>query len=705
MSSLNSSESFSIGGRNNRRRPSERRVITVLFCDVANSTSMAEGFDPEEWAEVMNEAYEHLTGPITRYEGTIASLTGDGLLAFFGAPISHEDDPSRAILAGLGILEGVKPFAAQLKREYGVDFNVRVGINTGLVVVGEIGSNAVAEYTAMGDTVNVAARMEQTAEPGTVQITSTTANQIVNEFELEQIGGVNVKGKSDPVLSFRVTGSKSEVRQDRRPTEVSAPLIGRNQEQDRLFAAVDVALSGRGQIVSIIGEAGLGKSRLLDELYNKWHSLGVRSKWDYAVGIPYDSSRPYSLYHSMAKKTFGIGLEDSPEEIHSKVRDFIAQGGGSPEAVDLCSTAMERVIAAKVLHETRDYSADVIKKDLYEVVFPALMEATKTAPLAVVFDDMQWSDEASAELTMHLLHTVEESSALFVFAFRPERQSPAWKVKQYVETNFPHRYTEIVLGPLDERGTADMLSSVLQVNDLPSEVRSLIMRKTTGNPYFLEEVVRTLTEQGALTVGPIGLHWNADASIRDISIPDSLQALLMARMDRLSTDAKATLQLASVMGRSFYHKVLGQISESAMVLDKQLSDLERVELIREQMRQPELEYVFKHELARDAAYSTILLRRRRTLHRQVGEAMEVIFAGKLEENAHRLAYHFNEGLEHERALKYYLMAAESADGVDAVSESASLYSRALELARQSSEGGREVERIQSKLSELGAAVN
>ena len=678
----------------------ERRVITVLFCDVANSTSMAEDFDPEEWAEVMSEAFGLLTAPIARYEGTIAKLMGDGLLALFGAPVGHEDDPRRAILAGLDMIAAMKPFSSELKQDLGVDFNVRIGINTGLVVVGNIGSDTIAEYTAMGDTVNVAARMEQTATPGSIQITEFTASQVSGQFELEPIGGVSVKGKSDPVSSLRVVGVKDDSTDGRKTSHVAAPLIGRDKELSRVLAAADSAIAGKGQIVSIIGEAGLGKSRLLDELRAKWLASAPNAKWDFAEGIPYDASRPYSLYQSFAKKTFGIGLDDTPEIIHQKVKNLIATGGGPPEAVDLCSTTMERVIAARVLHDTTDYAAEVIKKDLYEVAYPGLLATARTIPTAIVFDDLQWSDEASAELTMHLLHTVEESSLLVVFAFRPERQSPAWKIKQFAEANFPHRYTEIQLAPLDEQGTNDLLDALLDIGGLPDEVRRIIMRKTEGNPYFVEEVVRSLAEQGAINRTDSGLQWNESARIADISIPDSLRALLMARMDRLDSQAKDTLQLASVIGRSFYHRVLHQISDTALVLDKHLSNLERVELIKEQMRQPELEYIFKHELARDAAYGTILLRRRRTLHRRVAEAMEEVFVGKIEEIAHRLAYHFSEAGDHQQALKYYLVAGEVADGIDAVSESSVHYARALEAAEQVQASTADVERIKARLSEL-----
>ena len=247
----------------------ERRIITVLFCDVVSSTAMAERLDPEEWTEIMNEAFQYLTAPITRYEGTVARLMGDAVLAFFGAPVAHEDDPQRAILAALDIVDGIRPFREQINREYGLDFNVRVGINTGPVVVGDIGSTAATEYTAMGDAVNVAARMEQMAEPGTIQVSEETYRLVAPLFECEGLGETEVRGKSRPVPAYRVLGVRAQPGRLRGIEGVNARLIGRDREFAQLKDALEQLRQGRGQIVCVIGEAGLGKSRLLEELYGE----------------------------------------------------------------------------------------------------------------------------------------------------------------------------------------------------------------------------------------------------------------------------------------------------------------------------------------------------------------------------------------------------------------------------------------------------
>lgn len=681
----------------------ERRVVTALFCDVVNSTAMAEQLDPEEWAELMNEAFQTLTRPIVRLEGTVIRLMGDAVLALFGAPAAHEDDPRRAVLAALEMLNAAQTFAQEIKRRHQLDFQVRIGINTGPVVTGNVTSAGSVEYTAMGDAVNVAARMEQTAQPGTIQVSKETHRLVAPLFEMEARGTIELKGKSEPTETYRVLGTKAQPGRLRGIHGVSAPLIGREREFTQLKEALERVRQGSGQVVCLIGEAGLGKSRLLEELRKEWERTNPLTNWEQNQGIAYDSSRPYGLFQNFARGMFGIELADTPEVIHRKVDSGLRARGGSDEAVALCSVTMERVIAAKVLHDAPDFPADVIKKDIYELAYPAFRASSLArGPTVLVVDDLHWADQASVDLLNHVMQLVDEVPVLMLLAFRPERQSPAWQAKVKAETDYPHRYTEIVLRPLDERGTQELISALLRIADLPNELRQLILRKTEGNPYFVEEVVRTLIEQGVVYQTEDGLRWKATTKLEEIAIPDTLQALLMARIDRLDQETRAVLQLAAVIGRSFYYRVLKEISDSALTVDKHLHSLERVELLRQAARLPELEYIFKHELARDAAYGTILQRRRRELHRQVGEAIERLFPERLEENAHRLGQHFALAGEHERALRYYTMAGEAAAGLFANAEAARHYARACEAAGRIGLAGQELERLRSRQASLQA---
>jgi predicted ATPase len=522
-------------------------------------------------------------------------------------------------------------------------------------------------------------------------------------FDFESLGGVEAKGKSEPVPAYRVLGRK--ILPMRGVDHVSAPLIGRDKQFDKLKKALADLRLGRGGVVTIIGEAGLGKSRLLTELYQEWERTGHEGRWDITRGIPYDSSRPYGLFQNFARDMFGIDADDPTDVIHDKLdKGLRSKLGPNEDAIALCTVAMERLIAAKVLHEAREFSAEIVRDDIYNNMYPALKESTANGELVMVADDLQWADPASVDLLIHLLKLVEEVPILFIFAFRPERQSPAWQVKLRADTDFPHRYTEILLEPLDAADTNALVTALLNITDLPDEVRELIMRKTDGNPYFIEEVVRSLVEQGFVTPTGAGLHWKSDAKLDEIAIPDSLQALLMARIDRLDTQTRLTLQTASVIGRSFLYRVLEKISDSAITLDKQLGSLERAELLREAGRMPELEYIFKHDLARDAAYNTILNRKRREVHQRVAEAIESLFPDRLEEHAHRIAQHFALAGINEKAVKYFAMAGEAAACMHATAEGAAHYAGAVEAARQSGAGSDEIARLEARRAAMASAV-
>lgn len=679
----------------------ERRVLTVLFCDVVNSTVLAERLDPEDWAETMNEAFRRLSDPIQRYEGTVGKLLGDGLLAFFGTPAAHEDDPQRAVLAALDMIEAVREFGATVSRAHGFDFNVRIGIHTGPVVVAEIGAAGASEQTAMGETVHIASRMEHAAEPGTIQISGETHAFIAPLFDIEPLGAIELKGISDPVPAFRVIGVKPEPGRLRGIGGVSAPLVGRDNELQILKRIADEVGTGRGHIVCLRGEAGLGKSRLLAELHDYWVKSGNGvDTWNIMYGVPYDASRPFGLFQNYARTMFDIELDDPAEVIHDKVYRHVKASGADEAAIMLCSVAFEHVIAAKPLFDADEMPAEAVRNDIYEQMYPGLAASARGAPTIVVVDDTQWADAASIDLMIHLLPLVEEVPIVFLFALRPERQSPAWQLRQKAETDYPHRFTEIVLSPLGESEADNLIAALLNVSNLPPALRQLILRKTDGNPYFVEEIVRSLVDQGIVRRSEGTLEWDASRDVDSVKIPDSLHALLMARIDRLDQETKATLQMASVIGRSFYFSILRAISDSGMAVDKHLQALERVELLREAGRNPELEYIFKHELARDAAYATILNRRRAEFHLRVAEAMENLFTDRLEENAHRLAQHFKLGGNLDRALKYFEMAAAVADRIHAREEGLDHYTHALEAAEQIGASQEVIARLTAKRSAL-----
>jgi class 3 adenylate cyclase/tetratricopeptide (TPR) repeat protein len=648
----------------------------VLFCDVTGSTAMAEQLDPEEWADIMNEAFEYLTAPVYRYEGTVARLMGDAILAFFGAPTSHEDDPQRAVLAGLDIVSSITPFREQIKKEYGFDFDVRVGINTGPVVVGDVGSAQASEYTAMGDAVNVAARMEQTATPGTVQVAESTYRHIEPLFEFEELGGVEVKGKSEPVPSFRALSAKVAPGRLRGIDGLDSPLVGREAELTTLRGVLDDAVQGRGHIVTLMGEAGLGKSRLMSEARAEWEAQG--RFWAEGRGVAYDMNRPYGVFYHLARRLCGLDEEDSPEAAHEKIKTAFAEF--PEEDRDQAVQATEMLLAVTGL-DRPDLQADAFKRELFAAMRGIWRQAAERCTV-LVMDDIHWADPESIELLLHLLELTEEAPIVFICAFRPDRQAPSWKFRQQVESDFPHLHTEINLQPLKGADTQELVDNLLAISDLPPQARQLILEKTEGNPFFIEEVVRTLIDSGVVVRDESGEHWRATKAIENIAIPDNLQALLTSRIDRLDSEARRTLQVASVIGRSFYYQVLKRVSDESVALDRQLSTLQRVDLIREAARVPDVEFMFRHELTRQAAYDSILRRSRPDFHRQVAEAMEQVFAGRLDEESHRLAYHFGEAKDDDRALWYSVSAANNAAHLYANNEAVRHYTRALEIANR-----------------------
>ena len=644
---------------------------------------MAEQLDPEEWAEIMDEAFDVFTAPIDRYEGTVARLMGDSILAFFGAPVAHEDDPQRAVLAGLDILSGIQPLREEMKLEYGLDFDVRIGINTGPVVVAEIGSQIAGEYTAMGDAVNLAARMEQSASPGTIRISEDTYRWIAPLFNVEELGLLEIKGKREPLNVYQVVSRKAVPGRLRGIEGHRVALVGREVEVKVLMDAVTKVQRGRGQIVSLIGDAGIGKSRLIEETHSLWDQDARREKlWIESRGISYDTTLPYGLFRQILRQICGAELEDPPDVVRKKIQELLDQIFVE-DNVERSQITQAVEILLKV-DEKSDQSLPVgedLKRVLSEGVRSLLYRIGSAMPLVLVCDDLHWADQTSIDLLVYLFELSELIPLLFLTAFRPYRQSPGWRIKNEAETNYPNRYDQISLQPLSNTDSGLLVSNLLTVADLPESFRQSILNKAEGNPFFVEEVVRTLIENGTVVFDESKGVWVPVRAVEEINIPDNLQALILARIDRLENEARQTLQLASVIGRSFYYRVLEVISGKISELDRQLNTLERMELIEEGAILPEREYLFRHELTRDAAYKSILRRQRQKFHKSVAEAIEVMFANHIDEEAHRLAYHFYQARDYTHALDYYILAGDKSAGLYANTEAVDHYSHALEIAR------------------------
>jgi class 3 adenylate cyclase/tetratricopeptide (TPR) repeat protein len=662
----------------------ERRIVTMLFCDIKGSTAAADQLDPEEWTEIINGAFEHMIKPVYTYEGTVARLMGDSILAFFGAPLAHEDDPQRAVLAGLDMVSGMAPYREQIKQNWGIDFNVRVGINTGLVVVGAVGSDLRMEYTALGDAINLASRMEQTAVPGTVQIAHDTYRLVRPLFDFEELGGIVVKGKDEPVLAYRVLGRKVAAGRVRGIEGLHAEMVGREVELQTLCRVVTDLKQGVGRIVCVLGEAGLGKSRLVSEARHFFDQLpGLESNWYETTSLSYESNQAYGLFQRLIRQVSGIGYEDAPRMVQKKLASLVE---ALPEERRLRAAQLfEALFGLDSDYNGQPLEGETFKRELSETMYAWWRARFSERPTVLVFDDMHWSDAASIELLRELLPLTAEIGLLLICVLRAERKAPAWQIKTLADDEYNHRYTEVSLRPLSHSESNELVNRLLAVAKIPDALRNNILDKSDGNPFFIEEVVRTLVENGVvipedrLVDGQTIRYWVATSDGSDFSIPDNLQSLLAARMDRLEEATRATLQLASVIGRNFHMRVLQAVDEATPELDKHVGTLLRLDMIRESARVPEVEYAFRNPLTQEAVYKTILLKRRREFHRRVGEAMEELYPERLEGLYGLLAHHYNLAGEHEKAIKYCRAAARQAVAVYAYDEADQNLRAALEL--------------------------
>ncbi len=662
----------------------ERRVVTILFSDVKGSTAMAENLDPEEVLDIMNGAFEVLIAPITHYEGTLARLMGDAILAFFGAPIAHEDDPERACRAALEILDGVKAYAAKLKCERGIfGFDVRVGINTGLVVVAEVGADLRVEYTAMGDAVNLAARMEAAAEPGSILITDETHRLVAHAFETRRLEPIKVKGKVMPVSAFRLVAprSPSSRGEPRRGGLLHSPLIGRETELSRLAAAVCDVRKRRGGIIAVTGEAGVGKSRLVAEARP---NPDGDIRWIECRGVAYTQGMSFWVARSLMCSLLDVPTDSSPSVMGDALRSHLRRRGEShalenyPYLARLFNLPLEPHLAARLEHA----GGEAVLRSEYKAFTDFIRQISLEGPLILVWDDLQCADRASVSLLESLLPLTGEAPLLLVVLYRLETEL-AGTFHQRNVAGCNERAQHMDLCPLTRPESARVLEQLMRGNELPEITRDQILDKSEGNPLFLEEVVHSLV--GSVSRRPAGERGGFLKPPGVFGVPDTLQGLIMSRIDRLGPDERTTLQTASVLGRTFQRRALTHMLSSP-ALDSSLAELHQREFLTPLLADPrpgsisQDAFMFKQSMTQDVAYNTLLVSHRKSLHRRAGEALELAFPDLLDELSAAIASHFEKADAHDKALIYLSRAAHCARKAFANEEAIGYYTRALALA-------------------------
>jgi class 3 adenylate cyclase/tetratricopeptide (TPR) repeat protein len=650
----------------------ERKLVTVLFADVANFTSLSEKLDPEEIHEIMDACFKILMDEIHKYEGTINQFTGDGVMALFGAPLAHEDHAQRACHAALAIQNSLDQYSQKLKEDLSIDFKMRIGLNSGPVVVGAIGDDLRMDYTAIGDTINLASRMQTSAAPGTVLVSSHTQRLAKDFFAFSSLGPIPVKGKEEPQDAY-VLLSPTEVKTRIGASAVAGltPFVGRTKEMAILTEALEKARSGSGQVVGIVGEAGVGKSRILLEMKHLFPDMAMLQ----GHCLHYGGSMAYLPLLDILRSYFGIKEGEQELPVKRKMRERVSLLDENlktllPPLYDLLSLKVDDETYLKL--EPKDK-----REKIFEALRDLLIRESQVRPLALVIEDLHWIDTTSEEFLDYLIGWLANAHILLVLLYRPE-YTHRWGNKSY--------YTTIRVDQLSLSTSAELVQSILKEGEVVPELRELILTKAAGNPFFMEELTHTLLENGTIEKKDDRYLLNRKPS--DIQIPDTVQGIIAARMDRLEENLKRIMQVASVIGREFAFRVLQSITEMKEGLKSHLLNLQGLEFIYEKSLFPELEYVFKHALTQEVAYNSLLLKRRQDLHTKIARAIEELYPpDRLEEFDEMLAYHYSRGEDLENACKYLTLSGNKALRLHSPREAYGFYKDALATLRRLPETG------------------
>jgi class 3 adenylate cyclase/tetratricopeptide (TPR) repeat protein len=626
----------------------ERKQVTVMFCDLVGFTSISEKLGHEEAYALIDRIMEILIHQVHAYEGTVNKMTGDGIMALFGAPIALEDAPQRALRSALAISREMNQYAEKGKREKGTPpVQMRIGIHTGPVVVGTLGSDLRVEFSAVGDTVNLASRMEGLAEPGTILVSEETYRLTEGLFRFEPMGEKRVKGKENPIQAYRVVAPRSS----KTRFEVSAEkgltcFVGRERELEVLRDGFERAREGRGQVFSVVAEAGVGKSRLLHEFRK------ALAKGDLTIlegkCLSYGRGMAYHPLVEILKSSFEIQEGEEESGIRRKLKEGlktleIDEGVYLPFLLELFSVKDSGI-------EKIPLSPDARKERIMEAFKRVLLKLAAPRPLVIAFEDLHWLDKSSEETLRSFLEIVPGARIQAVFTYRPEFVPP-WAFKSY--------HSQVTLNRLSNRETLAMVSHLLETRTLSQELEELILVKTEGVPLFVEEFIRSFRDLKIMVRR--NHHYQLARNLDSVAIPSTIQEVIMARVDSLPEGARDLLQTASVIDREFSHELIKRASTlPEPELLSRLSILKNAELLYEKDIYPQSTYVFRHALTREVVYDSLLSRRKKQLHDRIAKVMEQMYRHHLSEHSDVLAEHFIKSENFEKGAEFAQLAGKKA---------------------------------------------
>ena len=619
----------------------ERKQVTVMFCDMAGYTSLSEILGPEEAYSIMDQVYEILIHKVHEFEGTVNEMTGDGVLALFGAPIAIEDAPQRSIRVAMAIHQEISKLNDRLKKEHtGLPaLKMRIGIHTGPVVVGTLGNDLRVEFKAVGDTVNLASRMENIAEPGATNVTETTFKLTEGLFRFEALGEKTVKGKKEPVKVYRVIAiSSRRTRFDVSAERGLTPFVSRERELELLLDGFERARAGRGQAFSIMAEAGVGKSRLLYEFRKAVSNEDVT----FLEGkcLSYSRGIAYHPVIDILKSTFNILENDDCIKIRDKVSQWLKTIG-----VDEASTLpyLLELLSVKDSGIDRiDMSPEARKDRIMSAVNLISLKGSEMQPLVLAVEDLHWIDRSSEEYLKTLLENISGARIFLIFTYRPEFIH-TWGGKSY--------HSQINLNRLSNRESLAMVSHLLGTPGIDSQIEELVLEKTEGIPFFIEEFIKSLKDLKIIEASQKTYHLVKD--IKNIAIPSTIQEVIMSRVDSLPENSKDLLQIGSAIEREFTYEIINRVAElPEKELLSNLSVLKDSELIYERGIYPQSSYIFKHALTQEVVYDSILGKRKKILHEKIGKVIEELYKENIDEHYQILSDHFIKAENYEKGDKY-----------------------------------------------------
>ncbi|MBN1877064.1 MAG: tetratricopeptide repeat protein [Anaerolineae bacterium] len=655
----------------------EHRPVTVMFANYVGISDLIEDLgnsQPKLIIDQLNAYFVYMVEVVEKYEGMVARMdqyaVGDRLVIFFGAPFAHEDDPVRAVYTALEMQEAVRKNFSALQTPSGIyRFRQRIGINTGHLFAGNAGAPALRqEYTLMGDDINMAARLMSNAGWQQIYISKKTQEHVTAFFELKDLGKIKVKGKEILIHTFEVLERREEIGRTRGLDFGESPLTGRDEALQTLKTCTQELLRQRGQIVSVIGNSGLGKSRLTREmrdwLLNEAQSQDVNLLWLEGQSLSFSEQMTYWLAVQVFQGVLGLERDASSDDIlfalWERGEDLLGKETAR-EAIPFLAHLIGLELEGEWAQWVAELDPSVRQKQTFWAAREFFSAAARRRPIVIALDDLHWADEASLSLVEDLLAVTDHVPLLFWLIFRARHDKGCWRLRDRAASAFLHRYTEVRLAPLSDTDSRELLSKLLPGATFDADTEREILDKAAGNPFYLEEVVRSLIDSGAVVPASQGGEWEVTGKIRHITVPGTLQAAIVARIDRLTEDARRALQMAAVIGRRFQVGMLRSLAKAEAQLDAWLAQLERSGLIRPVDTGPvstgsEMAYAFPDALVQEVAYDSLLVQSRQQFHRQIGEILEESFVGKYEQACDLLAYHFHRSNDAQKAIIYLEMA-------------------------------------------------